>query len=133
MALFEALYGWKCRTPLYWSELSENKLVEIDLIRETKYKVCVIRNSLKITSDMFRFGRKGKLSSRFIGPYEIVERIGPIAYKLALPLELENIHNIFHILMLRRYSLDTSHVISSSEIELQPCLSYSEKPIAILA
>ena len=59
---------------------------------------------------ILRFGRKGKLSSRFIGPYEILERVGPIAYCLALPLELAKLHDVFHVSMLQRYRSDTSHI-----------------------
>ena len=79
------------------------------------------------------FGRKGKLSPRFIGLYEIIERIGPIAYRLLLPPELEKIHDVFHVLMLRRYRSDPSHVISPSEIEIQSDITYEEKLICILA
>ena len=50
-----------------------------------------------------RFGKKGKLSPRLIGPYGVIEKVGPVAYKLALPPELEKIHNVFHVSMLRRY------------------------------
>ncbi|GMI80800.1 hypothetical protein HRI_001749300 [Hibiscus trionum] len=80
-----------------------------------------------------RFGRKGKLSPRFIGPYEIVERIGPVAYRLRLPSELEKIHDVFHVSMLRRYRSDPSHVMHVEEIELNPDLSYNEEPVEILA
>ena len=61
---------------------------------------------------VLRFGRKGKLSPRFIGPYEIIEKVGPVAYRLALPPELEKIHDVFHVSMLRRYRSDPSHIIS---------------------
>ncbi|KAA3480831.1 DNA/RNA polymerases superfamily protein [Gossypium australe] len=163
MALFEALYGKKCKTPLYWSELCETKMVRVNLIREIEEKVRIIQNSLKATSDhqksyadlkikdieftisdrvllkvslwkkVLRFGRKGKLSPRFIGSYEIKERVGPVAYRLELPLELEKIHKVFHILMLRWYRSDPSHVISYSEVELEPDLMYSDEPVKILA
>ncbi|KAA3470819.1 DNA/RNA polymerase superfamily protein [Gossypium australe] len=151
MAPYETLYGCKCRAPLYWTEL------------KTKEKVKVIRDSLKATSDrqksytdlkrkeiefqvgdkvflkvspwkkILRFGRKGKLSPRFIGPYEITERIGPVAYRLALLVELEKIHNVFHISMLRRYRFDPSHVISPTEIEIRSDKTYEEEPIKIMA
>ena len=65
-----------------------------------------------------RFGKNGKLSSRFIGPYEVIEKVGLVAYILALPPELEKIHNVFHVPMLRRYRSDPSHVVSSETIEL---------------
>ena len=82
---------------------------------------------------VLRFGRKGKLSPRFIGPYEIIERIGPVAYRLALPPELDRIHNVFHVSMLRRYRSDPSHVISPTEVEIQPATTYSEESVKILA
>ena len=59
--------------------------------------------------EVMRFGRKGKLSPKFIGPYEMIEKVGPVAYRLALPLELEKIHNVFHVSMLRRCRSDSSH------------------------
>ncbi|KAA3473659.1 reverse transcriptase [Gossypium australe] len=114
MAPYEDLYGRKCRTPY------EKKIHGVDLIRETEEKVKVIRDSLKVGDKVFlkvspwkkvlQFGRKGKLSPRFIGSYEITERIRPVAYRLTLPLELDRIHNVFYVSMLRRYQSDPSHV-----------------------
>ena len=133
MAPYEALYGRQCRTPLCWTELSENKLLGPELVQQTDEKIRVIRNRLKAAQDqhksyadlkrkeieyavgdkvflkvspwkkVLRFGKKGKLSPRFIGPYEILERVGPVAYRVALPPELSKIHNVFHVSMLRRY------------------------------
>ena len=60
---------------------------------------------------ILRFGRKGKLSPRFIGPFEILERVGPVAYKLALPPSLSSVHDVFHVSMLRKYIPDPTHVI----------------------
>ncbi|KAG8491003.1 hypothetical protein CXB51_014135 [Gossypium anomalum] len=134
MAPYEALYGCKFRTPLFWTELSESKIFEVDLIKDAEQKVKVSRESLKAASDRQKsFGRKGKLSPRFIGPYEISERVGPVAYRLILPPELEKIHNIFHLSMLRRYRSDPSHIINPSEVEIQSDLSYEEEPVRILA
>ena len=76
-----------------------------------------------------RFGENGKLSPRFIRSYEVIEKVGSVAYRLALPPELENIHNVFHVSMLRRYRLDPSHVFSSEVIELIPDLTYEEEPV----
>ena len=77
------------------------------------------------------FGKKGKLSPRFISSYEVIKKVGPMAYHLPLPLELKNIHNVFHVSMLWRYRLDPSHVVSPETIELRPDLSYEEEPVEI--
>ena len=65
-----------------------------------------------------RFGKRGKLSPRYIGPYEIIERVGSLAYRLALPPELARIHNVFHVSMLRKYIADPSHVLQEQPISL---------------
>ena len=82
---------------------------------------------------VMKFGKKGKLSPRFIGPYEVIEKVGPVAYRLALLPELEKIHNVFHVSMLRRYRSDPSHVVSSETIELRLDLTYEEGLVEILA
>ncbi|KAA3461480.1 integrase [Gossypium australe] len=88
-------------TAFHLIELSERRIHGVDLIKEIEEKVKVIHDYLKEASDLspwkktVRFGWKGKLSSRFIGPYEIIERIGPMEYQLALPIELEKIPNVF--------------------------------------
>ena len=163
MAPYEALYGRKCRTPLCWMELGERKVIGPDLIQETEERVKMIRERLKVATDkqksyadmkrkdiryeigdkvflkvspwkkVMRFGKKGKLSPRFIGPYEVIEKVGPVAYRLALPPDLERIHNVFHVSMLRRYRSDPSHVVSSETIELRPNLTYEEETVEILA
>ncbi len=109
MTPYEALYGRKCRTPLCWTELGEDRLVRPDLVKQTKEKVKLIKANLKVASDrqksyanlrikdieyevanrvflkvspckkVLSFGRKGKLSPRFIGPYEVIEHVGPMA------------------------------------------------------
>ena len=68
---------------------------------------------------VMRFEKNDKLSPRFIGPYEVIEKVGPVAYRLALPPKLEKIHNVFHMSMLMRYRLDPSHVVSLETIELR--------------
>ena len=81
---------------------------------------------------MVRFGKRGKLSPRYIGTFEIVERVGPVAYRLDLPDEFSRVHNVFHISMLRKYIPDPSHVLEAPEIELRDDLSYEEQPVQIL-
>ena len=163
MAPYEALCGRKCRTPLCWTELNEHKVIGPDIVKDTEEKVQVIRERLKAASDrqksyadlkmrdiayevgvkvflkvspwrkILRFSKKGKLSPRFIGPYEVLERIGPVSYQLALPPELAKLHDVFHVSMLRRYRSDESHILPVQEIQVQEDLSYDEKPKAILA
>ena len=81
---------------------------------------------------IFRFGRKGKPSPRFIGPYEILERVGPVAYRLALPLELAKLHDVLHLSMLQRYRYDTSHILPVQDIRVQEDFTFDEEPKAIL-
>ena len=78
------------------------------------------------------FGMKGKLSPRFIGPFEILSRVGEVVYKLALPPSLSVVHPVFHVSMLRKYIKDETHVISPDSVELGPDLTYEKEPIAIL-
>ena len=162
MAPFEALYGRRCGTPLCWSELGESKVLGPQLLRETEEQVKIIHARLKQAFDrqksyadlkrrdvqhsvgdkvflkvspwkkIFRFGKRGKLIPRFIGPFEVIERIGPVAYRLALPAEFDRIHNVFHVSMLRKYRSDPSHVLEPEDVELNPDLSYEEEPVQIL-
>ncbi|XP_019150573.1 PREDICTED: uncharacterized protein LOC109147369 [Ipomoea nil] len=81
---------------------------------------------------VMRFGRKGKLSPRFIGLYEILERVGNLAYRLALPMELERVHNIFHVSQLKKYVHDPTHVLPPEVIPLDDDMSYEERPLKIL-
>ena len=163
MTPYEALYGRKCRTPLCWTELSEKKIIGPNLIQEIEEKFEMIRERLKVVTDrqksyvdlkrkdiryeidkkvflkvspwkkVMRFGDKGKLSPRCIRLYEVIKKVGLGACRLALPPELEKIHNVFHVLMLRRYRSDPSHVVSLETIELRPDLMYEEEPVEILA
>ena len=162
MSPYEALYGKQCRTPLCWNETGERKLLGLEIVQTTVDKVNIIRARLKAAQDRQKsyadkrmkdlefevedrvflklspwkgvvlFGKRGKLSPRNIGPFEIVETIGPVAYRLDLPEELSRVHNVFHISMLRKYISDPSHVLEAPEIELRDDLSYEEQPVHIL-
>ena len=81
---------------------------------------------------VMRFGKKGKLSPRYIGHFKILERIGKVAYKLTLPSELSAVHNFFYVSMLRKYISDPSYVLESEPIEVREDLTYEEQPVQIL-
>ena len=162
MAPYEALYGRRCRTPLFWDEVGERKLESVEFIEDAIEKVRLIRDRLKAAQDrqksyadnrrrelefeigdrvllkvsswkgVLRFRHQGKLSPRYIGPFSIIQRVGPMAYKLELPLELSKIHNVFHISLLRKYEPDPSHVLESPPVELRDDLSYEVQPVCIL-
>ncbi|XP_062164987.1 uncharacterized protein LOC133871574 [Alnus glutinosa] len=89
---------------------------------------------LKITpmKGVLRFGRKGKLSPRFVGPFEILEKFGTVAYRLVLPPNLARVHNMFHISMLRKYVLDPTLILDSKPLQIRPNMTYEETPIKVL-
>ena len=79
-----------------------------------------------------RFGKRWKLLPRFIGPFEILERIGTVAYELALPPNISGVHEVFHVSMLRRYTSDPAHVVDWGEIEVDTDGTFEEGPVCIL-
>ena len=79
-----------------------------------------------------RFGKRGKLLPRFIGPFEILERVGTVAYRLALPPSMSGVHEVFHVSMLRRYTLDPAHVVDWGEIEVDTDGTFEEGPVCIM-
>ncbi|GER51815.1 polyprotein [Striga asiatica] len=125
MAPYEALYGRKCRSPLYWDDVGERRVLGPKLIEETVKQVLPMRG-------VVRFGKRGKLHPRYIGPFEVLERVGEVAYRVARPPKLASVHNVFHISMLRPYVCDPEHVLQHNEIQLQPDLTYEEQPVALL-
>jgi hypothetical protein len=132
MAPFDALYGRRCRTPLNWSEAGERTLFGLDLVKDAEERVQVIRENLKMaqvrqksyhdngtaprhfevgdyvylkvspTKGVQRFGVKGKLAPRYIGPYEVIEVCGPVAYRVQLPERYSAVHNVFHVTQLKK-------------------------------
>ncbi|KAA0056483.1 reverse transcriptase [Cucumis melo var. makuwa] len=162
MALYEAFYGRPCTTPICWNEVGERKLVGPELVQITTNNIKLIRENMRIAQDrqksyadkrrrnlefqvgdqfflklstcrgVIRFGRKGKLSPRYIGSYQITKRVGPAAYRLELPIEFARIHDVFHVSMLRKYIPDPSHVLQEQPVELKEDMSYVEEPVQIL-
>ena len=81
---------------------------------------------------VLRFRKKGKLSSRFISPYEVLERIRQVVYRLALPPKLAKLHDVFHVSLLWKYRSDESHILPVQDIQVQPDFTFYEEPKAIL-
>ena len=81
---------------------------------------------------VIRFRKRGKLNPRYIGPFRIVERIGPVAYRLELSSELSRIHNVFHVFMLRKYVSDPSHVLETPPFKLNEDLTFEVQPVGIV-
>ena len=162
MAQFEALYGRKCRTPVCWDEVGERRLIGPELVHITLDKIQIVQDRLKIARDrqksnadkrrrdlqfkvddrvflkvspwkgVLRFGRRRKLRPRYIGPYEIIARVGPVAYRLDLPPELSKVHNVFHVSILHKYIPDPSHVLGDQAVELKDNLTYKKQPMHIV-
>ena len=159
MAPYEALYGRRYRTPICWDDVGERRLSKVELIDQTIDVVNKIRERLKTAQDRqksyvrrplifdvgdhvflkvsplkgtLRFGRKGKLTPRYNGPFEITQKVGPVAYRLALPPALQGIHDVFHISQLRWYLHDPQHVISFEPLQLKKNLTYVEEPAQII-
>ncbi|XP_074300038.1 uncharacterized protein LOC141631239 [Silene latifolia] len=79
-----------------------------------------------------RFGIKGKMSPKYVSPYDVIKRIGPAAYKLELPANLGKVHDVFHVSQLRKYISDPSHILQTDVLEIEPNLTYEEQPIRFL-
>ena len=105
----------------------------MDILKDLEFEVeGQVFLKLSPRKGVVRFGKRGKLNPRYIGPFEIVDGIGQVAYRLDLPEEFSRVHNVFHISMLCKYIPDSSHVLETPEIELRDDLSYEEQPVQIL-
>ncbi|GJS63502.1 hypothetical protein Tco_0678066 [Tanacetum coccineum] len=161
-APFEALYGRKCRSPVCWAEVGEAQLTGPAIIHETTEKIFKIRDRMQAARDrqksyadkkrrplefevgdkvmlkvapwkgVMRFRKCGKLNPCYIGPFRIIERIGPVAYRLELPQELSRVHNVFHICNLKKCLFDDTLVIPLEEIQLDDKLNFVEEPVEIM-
>ena len=105
----------------------------MDILKDLEFEVeDQVFLKLSPRKGVVRFGKRGKLNPRYIGPFEIVDGICPVAYRLDLSEEFSRVHNVFHISMLHKYIPDSSHVLETPEIELRDDLSYEEQPVQIL-
>ncbi|GKF15373.1 hypothetical protein Tco_0056835 [Tanacetum coccineum] len=116
-----------------WAGVGEGHLIGPELVQETIQKITQINDRLKVVRDrVVRFGKKGKLAPRFVGPFEITERIGPVDYRLRLPKELNGVHDIFHVSNLKKCFADLTLQIPFDEIQVDAKLNYVEEPVEIL-
>jgi len=161
MAPYEALYGRRCRTPLCWYQDGEAFVLGPEFLKQTTSKVKLIQDRMRATqsrqksyadkrrqllefdegdhvflrvtptTDIRRVLKSRKLTSRFIGPYQITRRIGTTAYEIALPPYLANLHNVFHVSQLRKYIASPDHVLESDEVQVREDLTMPVGPVRI--
>ncbi|GJX62338.1 putative reverse transcriptase domain-containing protein [Tanacetum coccineum] len=161
-APFEALYRRKCRSPILWAEVGDEQLIRPEIVQETTEKISQIKDRLKTARDrqksyvdkhrkplvfsvsdhvllkvspwkgVVRFGKKGKLAPRFVGPFKIIDRISPIAYRLRLPQELNGVHDTFHVSNLKKCLADPTLQIPLEEIQVDAKLNFVEELVEIL-
>jgi hypothetical protein len=162
MSPFEALYGRKCRTPLYWDQTGERQFFGPEIIQEAEEQVRMIKENLRIAQTrqksyadnrriplefeegdhvylkvspirgMRRFKVKGKLSPHFIGPFEILKRVGEMAYQLELPDHLSDVHDVFHVSQLKKCLCVPKEQLPMEELSVQGDLTYKEHLIKII-
>ncbi|XP_073137354.1 uncharacterized protein [Henckelia pumila] len=128
MAPYEALYGRPCRSPVLWTEICKRSELGPEIVQQTTEVVAKIP-PLK---GVMRFGKKGKLAPRFVGPFKILDRVGTLAYSVALPPNLAGVHNVFHVSMLWKYVSNPSHVLNFEPFQLSPHMTYEVGPDRIM-
>ncbi|GKD28728.1 putative reverse transcriptase domain-containing protein [Tanacetum coccineum] len=132
-APFEALYGRKCRSPVLWAEIREGSLIGPELVQEMTDKVVAIKERLQAARDCQKSyaDNRRKLLEFEVGdrPFEILERIGPVAYRLRLPGELSGVHDTFHVSTLKKGLADASLHVPLNEIKVDKTLRFIEEPV----
>nr|GEY28768.1 putative reverse transcriptase domain-containing protein [Tanacetum cinerariifolium] len=125
-APYEALYERKCRSPICWSEVGDSQLADPELIRDTTKKI------VSLWKGAVRFGKREKLSPRYISPFKILARIGHVSYTLEFPKELKGIHSTFHVLNLKKCLAECDVVIPLDKIQFDDKLHMIEKPMEVV-
>jgi hypothetical protein len=159
---FEALYGRKCRTPLYWDQIGERQVFGLDIVEEAEQLVQQVRENLRVAqthqksyadvhrrdltfavgdhvyfkvspmSGICRFNVRGKLAPRYIGPFKVLERKGEVAYRLELPFSLSGVHDVFHVSQLKKCLRVLEEQAPQEGLDVQEDLTYTEHPVKIL-
>nr|GEY53162.1 hypothetical protein [Tanacetum cinerariifolium] len=130
-APFEALYGRKYHSPILWVEVGEGQLIGPEIVQETTEKISQIKDKLKAVR-VVRFGKKGELAPKFVGPFEIIERISPVAYRLRLHEELNDVHDTFHMSNIKKCLADQALHVPLEEIHVSAKLNFVEELVEIL-
>ncbi|GJZ53357.1 hypothetical protein Tco_0608242 [Tanacetum coccineum] len=161
-APFEALYGRKCRSPICWAEVGDSQLTGPEIIHETTERIVQIKSHIQAARDrqksyadvrrkplefqvgdkvmlkvspwkgVIRFGKRGKLNPRYIGPFKIIARVGTVAYRLELPERLNRVHSTFHVSKLKKCMADEPLAIPLDEIQVDDKLNFIEEPVEIM-
>ncbi|GJS25132.1 putative reverse transcriptase domain-containing protein [Tanacetum coccineum] len=161
-APFEALYGRKCRSPICWAEVGDSQLTGPEIIHETTEKIVQIKSRIQAARDcqksyvdvrrkplefqvgdkvmlkvspwkgVIRFGKRGKLNPRYIGPFKIIAKVGTVAYHLELPEKSRRVHSTFHVLKLKKCMADEPLAIPLDEIQVDDKLHFVEEHVEIM-
>ncbi|GJY15034.1 hypothetical protein Tco_0385456 [Tanacetum coccineum] len=136
-APFKALYGRKCRSPIMWGEVGEGQLIGTNYAdkkrKPLEYSVGdYVLLKVSPWKGVVRFGKKRKLAPRFVGAFEIIEKVGPVAYMLYLLEELDGVHDTFHVSNLKKCLADPTLQVPLDEIHVYANLNFVEEPVEIL-
>ncbi|GJV57677.1 putative reverse transcriptase domain-containing protein, partial [Tanacetum coccineum] len=141
-APYEALYGQKCRSPVCWAEVGEVQLTDLEIVQETTEKVIQIKQRIQAARDrqksyadlkrVVRFGKRGKLNPRYVGPFKVLAKVGAVAYKLELPQELSRVHNTFHVSNLKKGYADEPLAILMDGLHIDDKLHFIGGPVEIM-